>query len=195
MGQLQRVDRKDARERVLATSYDLFVDRGVSSVGVNEIISTADVAKATFYHHFPSKQDLVMAFFARRQELFTIGYLGAESERRANTPREQLLAIFDIFDEWFREPDFMGCPYIRALLELGPHHPVGQASLTYLNDIRSSVQEAAARMGLKDPEDFAYCWMALMQGAVVSGAGIDPAIGPRIRKLGEYLLALHAPAR
>jgi AcrR family transcriptional regulator len=40
----------DARERILATSYDLFLQQGVRAVGVNEIIATAGVAKATFYH-------------------------------------------------------------------------------------------------------------------------------------------------
>lgn len=185
---------RSARERILATSYDLFVERGVRAVGVNEIIATAGVAKATFYSHFPSKNDLVAAFFERRRHLFTIGYLAAESERRASSPREQLLAIFDIFDEWFHAPDFTGCPYIRALLESGRDNPVGAASLAYLEDIRSNIQGAATALGLRDPEDFAYCWLVLMQGAVVSGVGIDPDSGSRIRKLGEYLLALHMPA-
>lgn len=183
-----------ARDRILAASYDLFVERGTQAVGVNQIISVAGVAKATFYSHFPSKNDLVLAFFERRERLFTIGYLAAESQRRASTPREQLLAIFDIFDEWFHMPDFTGCPYLRALVETGPIHPVGAAGLTYLNDIRSSLEEAATAMGLTDPEDFAYCWLALVQGAVVSGVGIDPGSKKRIRKLGETLISLHTPA-
>jgi AcrR family transcriptional regulator len=182
---------KDARERILAASYDLFVERGIRAVGVNEIIATAEVAKATFYSHFPSKDDLVMAFFERRQHLFTTGYLTAESQRRADTPREQLLAIFDIFDEWFHAPGFTGCPYIRALLETGPTHPVGAASLVYLNEIRSSLEAAATEMGLTDPDDFAYCWLVLMQGAIISGVGIDPDSGTRIRKLGDMLITLH----
>lgn len=184
----------DARERILTASYDLFVARGVRAVGVNEIIATAGVAKATFYSHFPTKNDLVTAFFERRQHLFTLGYLTAESQARADTPREQLLAICDIFHEWFHAPDFTGCPYIRALLDTGPHHPVGAASLTYLNDIRSSVKDAATVLGLTDPDDFAYCWMLLLQGAVVSAVGIDPDSGSRMRKLGEHLIMLYTPS-
>lgn len=185
---------RDARERILAASYDLFVERGVLAVGVNEIISTAGVAKATFYSHFPSKDDLVLAFFEQRQHLFTIGYLTAESQRRGSTPREQLLAIFDIFDEWFHTPGFSGCPFIRALLEDGPANPLGATSLTYLNTFRTSIADAATAMGLVDPDDFAYCWMVLMQGAVVSAVGIDADSGTRIRKLGEHLITLHTPA-
>jgi AcrR family transcriptional regulator len=184
----------DARERILATSYDLFLQQGVRAVGVNEIIATAGVAKATFYHHFPSKDDLVLAFFERRQQLFTVGYLSAECERRADTPRGQLLAIFDIFDEWLHAPDFAGCPYIRALLETGPRHAIGTAALLYLDDIRSSVEKAATAMGLTNPEDFSYCWLVLMQGAIVSGVGIDPGSSSRIKRLGEHLIGLHTPA-
>ncbi|WP_196884444.1 TetR/AcrR family transcriptional regulator [Arthrobacter sp. CAN_A214] len=184
---------KEARERILATSYDLFHERGVRAVGVNEIIGTAGVAKATFYTHFPSKDDLILAFFERRNQLFTLGYLAAESERRGTTPREKLLAIFEIFDEWFHAPDYAGCPYIRALLEAGPGHPVGAASLSYLNDAQSEVEKAASKMGLNEPHEFAQCWMVLLQGSVVAGLGTDRGSAQRIKKLGKQLITLHTP--
>jgi AcrR family transcriptional regulator len=183
-----------ARERILTSSYDLFLDRGVRAVGVNEIIAAAGVAKATFYSHFPSKDDLVLAFFERRQTVFTMGYLTAESQRRADAPRDQLLAIFEIFDEWFHSPGFTGCPYIRAMLESGPGQPLGAASLAYIQEIHTSIRDAATAMGLTDPDDFAYCWLVLMQGAIVSGVGIDPKSASRIRKLGLHLITLHTPA-
>lgn len=183
-----------ARERILAASYDLFLERGVWAVGVNEIISASSVAKATFYRHFPSKDDLIEAFFERRQKLFTIGYLTAESERRGTTPREQLLATFEIFDEWFQSPDFTGCPYLRALLEADPQDRVGTASRAYLEDIRASVEAAATLMGLVDPDDFARCWLSLMQGTVVSAVTGDTHGGARMRRLGETLITLHTPA-
>lgn len=183
-----------ARERILAASYDLFLKRGVWAVGVNEIIAVSSVAKATFYRHFPSKDDLIEAFFERRQKLFTIGYLTAESERRGTTPREQLLAIFEIFDEWFQSPDFTGCPYLRALLEADPRDRAGTVSRAYLEDIRSSVEAAATQMGLVDPDDFARCWLTLMQGSVVSAVSGDTSSGSRIKRLGEILITLHSPA-
>ncbi|WP_247826764.1 TetR/AcrR family transcriptional regulator [Arthrobacter antioxidans] len=88
---------KDARQRIRDASYDLFVQRGVRAVGINEIIHAAGVAKASFYSHFPSKNDLVRAFLDRRRGLFTIGYLGAKSQKRGDSAQGQLLAIFDIF--------------------------------------------------------------------------------------------------
>lgn len=184
---------QDERERILAVSYDLFVARGVRAVGVNEIVASAGIAEATFYEYFPTKNDLIAAFFERRKTLFTLGYLTAESQARASTAREQLLAILDIFDEWFSAPDFTGCPYIRALLEVGPDDPVGAASVAYLDDIRSSVKDAATTMGLTDPDDFSYCWVLLLQGAIASAVGIDPNSGTRLKKMGEHLITIHTP--
>ncbi len=186
---------KTARERILDASYDLFVERGVRSVGINEIIHTAGVAKASFYSHFPSKNDLIMAFLSRRRDLFTIGYLGAEAQKRGDSPQDQLLAIFDIFDEWFQAEDFTGCPYIRALVEAGPGDVIGAASAGYLRDMRDQVESAAAGMGLTDPRDFAECWMILLQGSVVAAMGSGYTSPGRIRKLGQLLIASHVPDR
>ncbi|MBG6226736.1 AcrR family transcriptional regulator [Arthrobacter sp. CAN_A2] len=182
-----------ARQRILDASYALFAERGVRAVGVNEIIHTAGVAKASFYSHFPSKNDLIMAFLDRRRDVFTIGYLGAESRKRGATPEEQLLAIFDIFDEWFQSEDFNGCPYIRALVDAGPADVVASASAGYLRDMRDQVENAAASMRLIDPRDFAECWMILLQGSVVAALGTGYTSPGRIRKLGQLLIASHTP--
>ena len=178
---------------VQKASYDLFLQRGVRAVGINEIISTAGVAKASFYSHFPSKNELIMAFLSRRRELFTVGYLGVESRERGDSPQDQLLAIFDIFDEWFQTEDFAGCPYIRALVEMGAGDAVGAASAQYLRDMRDEVKDAAVAIGLTDPEDFAECWMILLQGSVVAAMGTGYTSPQRVRKLGQLLITSHTP--
>jgi AcrR family transcriptional regulator len=183
----------DPRQRILDASYDLFVKRGVQAVGINEIISTAEVTEAAFYDHFPTKRDLVMVFLDRRHELFTVGYLGAEARKRGTSPQDQLLAIFDIFDEWFQDEQFNGCPYIRALVELGTGHDIGQASAGYLKEARREVQNTAAAMGLIDPADFAECWMILLQGSVIAAMGTGYTSPQRVRKLGELLITTHTP--
>ncbi|MHA7282728.1 TetR/AcrR family transcriptional regulator [Arthrobacter sp. TMS2-4] len=193
MSLVQEHPAANARQRILDASYALFVERGVRSVGVNEIIHAAGVAKASFYSHFPSKNDLIMEFLDRRRDLFTIGYLGAESRKRGATPQDQLLAIFDIFDEWFQAEDFTGCPYIRALVDAGPADVVGSASAGYLGDMRDEVEKAAAAMGLIDPRDFAECWMILLQGSVVAALGTGYTSPQRIRKLGQLLITTHTP--
>src|SRR5581483_8593330 len=90
-----------ARERILATAYELFTRRGIRSVGVNEIIASSGVAKASFYRNFRSKDDLVLAVLARREQNWTKGLVDAGARRLGDTAQERLLAIFDVFDEWF----------------------------------------------------------------------------------------------
>lgn len=87
-----------------------------------------------------------------------------------------------------------GCPYLRALLEADPQDRAGTASRAYLEDIRTSVEAAATLMGLVDPDDFARCWLTLMQGTVVSAVAGDTHGGARMRRLGETLITLHTPA-
>jgi len=80
----------------------LFSRRGIRDVGIDEVIERADVAKATLYRHFPSKDDLVLAFLEQREQLWTKEWVEAEVRQRGKTPEEQLLAIFDLFLRlWF----------------------------------------------------------------------------------------------
>ena len=91
------------RERILDTAYELFSRHGTRAVGVDRIIADAGTAKMTLYRHFASKDELVLAFLAEREERWTRGWLQAEVERRAQQPRERLLAIFDVFGAWFEQ--------------------------------------------------------------------------------------------
>lgn len=56
---------KRARERLLDAAYELFARRGIRDVGVDELITRSGVAKATFYRHFRTKDDLVAAYLDR----------------------------------------------------------------------------------------------------------------------------------
>src|SRR4029453_4341071 len=163
----------DARERILETASELCSQRAVRGVGIDEVIERAGGAKATLYRHFPSKDDLVIAFLERREERWTVAWVEAEARRRGATPEDQLLAIFGLFDEWFHRDDFEACSFINVLLEMGPAHPAGQASVRHLASIRSVVGGLAEEAGLRDPESFARSWHILMKGSIVSAAEGD----------------------
>jgi AcrR family transcriptional regulator len=180
-----------ARERVLATAYELFSRRGVRAVGIDEVIARAGVAKATLYRHFPSKDELVLAFLERREELWTRGWVEAEARRRGTTPEERLLAIFDLFDEWFHRVDFEACSFINVLLEMGPQHPTGDASVRHLENIRAVVRELAEEADLDDPETFACSWHILMKGSIVAAAERDTDAAKRAQAMGAALIARH----
>ena len=181
-----------ARERILKTAYDLFAQRGIRDVGVDEIIERAGVAKATLYRHFPSKDALVLAFLERREQLWTRGFVEAGARDRGKTPEEQLLAIFDVFDDWFRnEPEFEACSFINVLLELGPRHAVGKASIDYLENIRGVVRALAEEAGLRDVESFARSWHILMKGSIISATEGDIDAAKRAQKMAALLIDQH----
>jgi AcrR family transcriptional regulator len=183
---------QSARERILETAYELFSHRGVHDVGVDELVERAGVAKATLYKHFSSKDELVLAFLEQREQIWTYGWVEREARRRGATPENQLLAIFDLFDEWFHGDDFEGCSFVNVLLEFGDlDHPVGRASAGYLENIRSVVRNLALEAGLRDPDAFALSWHILMKGSIVQAAEGDRGAAKRAQALGRILIEQH----
>ena len=181
-----------ARERILTTAYRLFTRRGIRAVGTDEVIAQSGVAKATLYRHFPSKNDLVLAVLQRREELWTLGLVEQQSRLRGDTPEEQLLAIFDVFHDWFQKhEDFDGCSFISVLLELGAAHPAGQASIQYLDNIRQILRERAEAAGLVDVDDFARSWHILMKGSIIAAAEGDLQAARRAQAMGRALIERH----
>jgi AcrR family transcriptional regulator len=181
-----------ARERILEAAYELFSQRGVRAVGIDELIDRAGVAKATLYKHFSSKDALVLAFLEQREQIWTRDWVEAEARRRGKTPEEQLLAVFDLFDEWFQRDDFEGCSFINVLLEMGDlDHPLGRASADYLKNIRSLIRTLANEAGLRDPEAFSLSWHILMKGSIVQAAEGDRKAAERAQALGRLLIEQH----
>jgi AcrR family transcriptional regulator len=160
-------------------------------VGVDEVIERAGVAKATLYRHFPSKDELVVAFLERREQRWTNGWVQKEARRRASKPEEQLLAIFDAFDEWFRREDFEACSFINVLLEMGPRHPAGSASVQHLENIRAIVRGLAEEAGLRAPGSFAHSWHILMKGSIVAAAEGDVDAARRAQSMARRLIDDH----
>jgi len=179
----------DPRERILQTAYELFSRHGIRGVGVDTVIERSGVAKMTLYRHYPSKDKLALAFLRRREELWTRAWLQTEVERRASSPRARLLAIFDVFDRWFRRADFEGCSFINVLLEIDDRaHPVRSATVHHLEVIRSFLRELAAGAGVRDPDGFARQWHILMKGSIVAAGEGDRDAARRAQDIGALLL-------
>jgi AcrR family transcriptional regulator len=156
------------RERLLGAAYDLFAANGISQVGIDTILTKSGCAKASLYSNFESKVDLAIAFLERREAVWTRGWLEAEVKRRTSNPDERLLAIFDVFDGWFRKKTFEGCSFISVLLESKVDSPVRRAAAIHLSKIRAIVRSLAQDANLREPEKFAQAWHMLMKGSIVS---------------------------
>jgi AcrR family transcriptional regulator len=178
-----------ARERILDTAYDLFSRHGIRAVGVDRIIATSGVAKMSLYRHFHSKEALVLAFLQEREKRWTMEWLHAEASSRADDGAGRLLAIFDVFDEWFKEADFEGCSFINVLLEFGElDHPIRIATRAHLATIRGLVREFAEQAGVSDPDAVAAQWHILMKGSIVAAGEGDSEAARRAQALGRLLL-------
>jgi AcrR family transcriptional regulator len=180
-----------AKERILAAAYELFSTHAVHDVSIDELIARSDVALATFYRHFPSKNDIVIAFLQRREDVWTLGLIEAEARRRGTTPENTLLAIFDVFHDWFQREDFEACAFINVLLEMGPGHPLAEASIVHLERIRSMVAGLAVEADLRDVEEFARSWHILMKGSIVSAAEGDSEAARLAKSMALALIDRH----
>src|ERR1700739_59571 len=102
--------RRSARERLRAAANELFYNEGVHTVGIDRVIERAGVAKASLYNTFGSKDDLVRGYlelrFGLRREA-TLTKIAA-----VDSPREKMLAIFDLLDETFHRPGYNGCAFV-----------------------------------------------------------------------------------
>ena len=178
-----------ARERILQAAYILFSQHGVRAVGIDTIIARSGVAKMSLYRHFKSKEELVLAFLQMREARWTHQWLEAEILEIDTTPEGRLLAIFDVFDGWFQEPDFEGCTFINVLLESAPHSPIHQAAALHLAEIRKIISGQATQARLAEPEKFAQMWHFLMKGCIVAANEGNRQAGQQAKEAGTILLA------
>jgi AcrR family transcriptional regulator len=179
-----------ARERIDQTAYELFSRHGVRAVGVDALAARAGVAKMTLYKHYPAKNDLVLAFLRRREELWTRSWLERELARRARTPGRKLLAVFDAFDQWFQRSDFEACSFTRVLLEHGERgHPIREAAVQHIETIHTFLKKLAQEEGVRDADGFARQWLMLMAGCIIAAYAGDLKAALRAKEVAASLLA------
>ncbi|MCW6004012.1 TetR/AcrR family transcriptional regulator [Micromonospora sp. CPCC 205371] len=162
-----------ARTRILGTATRLFYSEGVHTVGIDRIIAEAAVAKATFYHHFPAKDELVRAYleaeFARQRD-------AVEALRATSTdPGATLVKIFENLGETGAGAAFRGCPFTNAAAEYpDPAHPVRQTIADYRRWSHTLFRDLLADIGHPDTDRTATILMMIRDGIVVGSDLDDP---------------------
>jgi AcrR family transcriptional regulator len=164
--------RRPARARVLETATRLFYAEGVHAIGIDRIIAEAGVAKATFYHHFPSKDELVRAYVLEQSSGLRAAYAAIDG----GSPRATLERIFALMCDFGAGPAYRGCPFINVAAEYpDPAHPVRQAVAEYRRWVRDLYRDLLAADGHPDPERSADMLLLLRDGMSVSFDLDDPA--------------------
>ena len=157
-----------ARERILRTALILFNHKGVHRTGTDLIIEQANVAKMTFYRLFESKAHLIAECLRLRDaEWFALLRKHIDQHKSAQA---RVLALFDAFEEWFRQPDFAGCPFIRSLYDFNFEEDdkeiVGLIQSHFIA-IRNLVIELVKAARPKDYEEIAPLLLSLLSGSIV----------------------------
>jgi AcrR family transcriptional regulator len=181
--------RGNARVQLVDTALDLFDRYGFHAVGIDKILSEAGLAKMTLYHHFASKEALIVEALAKRDATFRGKFAAANAG--AAPGRAELLAMFDAVEAWTREPSFRGSLFDKAAAEYGEKdHPVKKAVLAHKAWLFGEVRRAAAASGAADPVKLAAELFLLVEGAVLAAAVTgDRSAARRAKAAAETLIA------
>ncbi|HTQ02203.1 MAG TPA: TetR/AcrR family transcriptional regulator [Polyangiaceae bacterium] len=159
------------RDRLLAAANELFYEEGIHAVGIDRVLERAQVAKASLYSTFGSKDDLVRAYLEARHERRR-KRVNAALAKHAD-PRARILAVYDVLGEVAREPNYRGCAFVNASAEgmrgEGKAKRVCEDTRAWLRGLFTSL---ATELGARDPERLGSRLTLLYDGATV-GASMD----------------------
>jgi AcrR family transcriptional regulator len=161
------------RERILNTASELFYKQGYRATGVNEVIRQSGVAKATFYSHFPAKDDLCLAYLElhSQEEKRSI----TEQVAAKRTPRARFMAVVEAIQPWLEDNDLRGCEYLNTVAEIpDPENPLRRKGRQHYEWLRAQVRALAdeliesdrRRYGRLKADALADDYMVILVGAI-----------------------------
>ncbi|MGW9170514.1 TetR/AcrR family transcriptional regulator [Streptomyces decoyicus] len=184
------MDLDEARARILDAAEKLFYDRGIQSVGMDELRTAAGVSLKRLYQCFPAKHDLVEAYLRRRDARWRAA-LGEYVAAHADVPEVRPLVVFDWLYTWFSDPDFRGCAFINSFGELGAiSEGVGRVAREHKGALLSYLTDLVRAVPVARPEALAGQLALLVDGAITTAAiAGEPDAARRARAAAEALLA------
>jgi AcrR family transcriptional regulator len=182
----------EARDRILDTAFRLFYARGIRAVGVDLIIAESGVAKATFYKHFPAKDDLVLAYLDKVDGIWT-AQLHAAAEAAGPDPADQLVGLFDALDTARRRDGYRGCAFLNAAAESVPGTPVHERTVAHKQAVLTWLRDLARQARAADPDGLAMSLALLLDGGLANGAlTADPTAPVLAKQAARQLLTAAA---
>ena len=104
------------RDRIVSTACRLFYQQGYNKTGINQVIKEAEVAKASLYQYFPSKEDLLVEYLVITGNT-TNDELKATAAKN-KTPRQKVLALFDFLLKFSKQQNYHGCNFLNIAAEI-----------------------------------------------------------------------------
>ncbi|MFG3556858.1 TetR/AcrR family transcriptional regulator [Micromonospora sp. NPDC047557] len=165
----------EARLRLLRTAIRIFYAEGIHSVGVDRIIAEAKVTRATFYRHFPSKDDLILAYLREVHQLER-GMVD-EAVAANRSPVDPLLAIAGSIAQNIQSPGFRGCAFLNAAAEYpDTNHPVHQELTAHRQWFLDTITMLMAQVHEETADPAARHFVMLRDGAMAAGCLSDPTL-------------------
>ena len=169
-----RSRRPSPRERLLKAADELFYAEGINSVGIDRVIERADVARASLYSTFGSKDELIRAYLEQRMELSEARLLAAAEAHP--DPREALLSVFGVQAATFARPGYQGCAFNRASAEASPGSAAYEVPRAYRRWLHDFLRDLAVAAGVAEPDQLASQVHLLYDGAMTA-ASLDGDAG------------------
>jgi len=160
--------RPSKRDELVRKSLKIFYQNGFHATGMDRLAAETGISKTSMYKHFRTKEDLILAALRLRDENFR-NWFFRRVDTLGNTPKDRLLAMFDVLNEWFAQPDFRGCMFIKASAEYQEaDDPIHAQAAAHKSLLFSRIEELAAQAGAKDPAALARQLLLIKEGAIVT---------------------------
>lgn len=160
--------RPTKRDELVQKALQTFYQNGFNATGMDMLVKETGISKTSMYKHFRTKEDLILAVLRLRDEHFR-NWLYRRIEELADEPRAQLIAMFDALEEWFQEPGYRGCLFIKASSEYQDStHPIHMQSADHKRMLERHVTELAQKAKMSDPAGLARQLLLLKEGAIVT---------------------------
>ncbi|MFJ8002659.1 TetR/AcrR family transcriptional regulator [Streptomyces sp. NPDC096310] len=168
--------KSSSRERLLEAAATLTYRDGVG-IGVEALCKAAGVSKRSMYQLFESKGELLAASLERRASAFAAGLLPAPDDGRA--PRERITHVFEQVESQAGAPEFRGCPYLAAQIELKDRsHPASLVAHRIKENLTAFFRAEAEQGGASDADLLARQLSLVFDGASArAGIGADNLTG------------------
>ncbi|KHQ54757.1 TetR/AcrR family transcriptional regulator [Mameliella alba] len=177
---------RNARDRIMSAASHLFCNHGFAATGIDAILDRAGTAKATLYHHFRSKEELISAVLQAEGDTWRDWFFGRLSQVEGPA-RNRVLAVFDVLEDWFADPGFYGCPFINAVAEFDTgNDAVRQAAERHKDHLLTWLKAQMMEMKVSDVVETTRSIAILIDGAIVAAQHSgDPSFARTARRLAE----------
>lgn len=178
------------KQQLIETARSLFSKHGFHAVGIDTISKESGVTKKTLYHHFRSKEELILAVLRHYDQVFRNHFMQTV-ESKKNSPKEKLLAVFEVAEDWFKQDDFYGCLFVGASSEFPDlDTPIRNVCKDFKRLMKEYIEKLASEAGIEASEEVAMQLVLLLEGAItmaqISGT---PFSAKQARQAAQILIA------